>query len=421
MASTEDNAEPAEASASKALVPLSAPARTYRLARVDLPSVCENAALSRVLAVDTAELKKKLGRTLRPSVPPMPALDAFTADTSALLEQATRQLTGASLITSRLADLARPSVATRLSTQLAGATAITRIASDHVINPAIQTALADIGGISRISQYMQQVTALSTPVNTLFPTTNWLSRSLPLIELGESVRRLIQEALAPSWLKLTSFEQLERRWLLWDAARTRETLLTEPSEAKRNSAVDNFVYRRVGLSRPARREEREAIRDAAIEVLLSSDWLMDEAVALEAGEDGRLRKQLGNLISRTSAGYKPVWRHQVRGRWIGSLDQLVVTEVGETSMAAIVRDPQDSLAAVRDGGVTDPRLISLLDKLTPPQQAVLVARAHHGDVTWTEAAELAGVARQHAEGTRRKLRRLLLEQEQRAALRGSAG
>ncbi|MFD4196757.1 hypothetical protein [Amycolatopsis thermoflava] len=424
MAATEDSNEPAGSPDSTALVPLDTRTGSYRLTRKQL--LGEETPMTHAL--------KALGREQRVPVS-IPVNDALTSGvmpalleqagrhlsealpTSSLIEHAAGQLIDTSLVTANLADLVGPSLSKQFAAQVAGVSAISRIGIE-LPKPALSSALADIGGLSGASLLSQQFRDLSVPIGSLLPTTTWFAHSHPLIDLGESVRKLIRDALTPSWRGLSGFERLEQHWLLWAAARTRHLLLTEPDAAKTNAAVEDFVYRKVGVSRPARREEREAIRDAAIEVLLSSNWLAGEVAELDQ-TDGELRKHLRTRIFRASAVYKPVWHHQIRGRWIGSLDESVLTDAGETTLAALVRDAGDPLAAV-GGPITDPRLLSLIAELNPQQRAVVVARAHHGNVSWAEAAELAGVDTRHGESARRKVRNLLRGQEQRARLKESA-
>jgi hypothetical protein len=173
---------------------------------------------------------------------------------------------------------------------------------------------------------------------------------------------------------------------------------------------------------------RRAVLDEDEELVawFIEDWLCMpitpariEAVSvalLDEGWDARIPEHpaflLDDLRDRTrrhSHILKPYWETQLNHRAVGSLSQ-VITAVGGAALTAadLVADPwtTEDLALARE--CEEQRLDLVLSQLKPGEQRIAKVWAEHSELTWAEAALLAGAPDPAAAGerVRRKLKRL---------------
>ncbi|MFE1775992.1 hypothetical protein [Streptomyces sp. NPDC059008] len=156
------------------------------------------------------------------------------------------------------------------------------------------------------------------------------------------------------------------------------------------------------------------------------DWLepLGEGLRIKwleplAAEEGRLNEaSLVRLRTDAFAVHRqliPLWRRRTRhGRVLllntpigdGLTLQDVATESSEPADALVTTEPEDA------------RLGKLVRALLPAERAVALAWARPGVRTWADAAQEAGADEpaRFGEHVRRKVRRLVAEQERRNAL-----
>ncbi|XUL89195.1 hypothetical protein ACQ86D_23245 [Streptomyces galilaeus] len=162
--------------------------------------------------------------------------------------------------------------------------------------------------------------------------------------------------------------------------------------------------------------------EEAVSTALLGDWAAfpalgpDHAAALQE-EIRVVHRQLQPLWTRRAGGL-------VRnGRRVEKRIALLETPFGDNltlrDLLAENTCPEDPLLAMVPG---DARLGSILDALDAEERETVLALGLHGVETWAEAAEYAGVDDPSifAERVRRKVRRLIAEQQRRMALQRAA-
>ncbi|ARF83201.1 hypothetical protein ACIG0C_30045 [Kitasatospora aureofaciens] len=104
----------------------------------------------------------------------------------------------------------------------------------------------------------------------------------------------------------------------------------------------------------------------------------------------------------------PLWRRTHRGRRIALLETPVYEGATLRDLLADRTLPDDRVLDQIPG---DRRLVGLLDRLAPTEQAVVLALGQPGVASWTEAAELTGSTHPDKDGekVRRKVRRAVQE------------
>ncbi|MCC3655746.1 hypothetical protein LIX60_30670 [Streptomyces sp. S07_1.15] len=173
-----------------------------------------------------------------------------------------------------------------------------------------------------------------------------------------------------------------------------------------NDWVDRFGSRVLVLNRSDRWRH-------AVSTALLGDWVAPLA-------HGRLGPDALNVLKaeaqRIYRQERPLWERGTRKGRLLSMDAPLGNGL---SLYDLVQAHGDPCELVIRNTITDVRLISLLSSLEPEETAVLLALAEGAGLTWTEAAVSAGsdAPAVLGERVRRKVRRLVSEQERRVALR----
>lgn len=158
-----------------------------------------------------------------------------------------------------------------------------------------------------------------------------------------------------------------------------------------------------------------------------------EAVSAALLEDGwdasipedpaRLLTDLRNRTARQARALRPIWETRLNHQTIGRLDHTVTTSDGSLlTVADLVPDPQTTEDLALAGEYEEQRLRRVLSLLKPDELHVTNVYAGRSELTWTEAARLAGATDPAAMGdrVRRKLRRLGSEHNRRLVQAGRA-
>jgi hypothetical protein len=150
------------------------------------------------------------------------------------------------------------------------------------------------------------------------------------------------------------------------------------------------------------------------------------AALLEEGWDASIPEDPAHLITdlrtrtvRQARVLRPIWETQLNHRTIGRLDHMVMTSDGTPlTVADLVPDPQNTEDLVMANECEEQRLGRILSRLKPDELQVTNVYAERSDLTWGEAARLAGAADPAAMGerVRRKLKRLGAEHNRRLVL-----
>jgi hypothetical protein len=147
--------------------------------------------------------------------------------------------------------------------------------------------------------------------------------------------------------------------------------------------------------------------------------LLEEGWDTSADDLGQLVSDLEGRTRRQARVLRPIWETRLNYRRVGLLDQPVVTGNGTLlPVADLVCDPHVTedlaLAAMEDH---QQPICRVLDRLKPDELDVTKLYAQHAQLTWTEAARVAGAPDPVAMGerVRRKLKRLGAEHDRRLA------
>ncbi|MFF9982337.1 hypothetical protein [Streptomyces erythrochromogenes] len=126
------------------------------------------------------------------------------------------------------------------------------------------------------------------------------------------------------------------------------------------------------------------------EPLYCKGRLSPEALRLFLAEASVINRQL-----------TPIWSRKANREYV----QLLDTPLGNGMTLHDVVSAQPGVDLGFEG-FEDPRLIEILDALSPEERAVVLCRSRSGITTWPEAAMAAGVSREVAEQVRRKVKGL---------------
>jgi hypothetical protein len=154
------------------------------------------------------------------------------------------------------------------------------------------------------------------------------------------------------------------------------------------------------------------------------------AALLEEGWDAGIPEDpdclLTDLRTRTrrqARVLKPIWETQLNHQAIGTLDDTVTRRNGTLlTVADLVADPHTTEGLALATECEEQRLRLALSRLKPDELQVTNFYARRSELTWAEAAQLAGAADPAAMGerVRRKLKRIGAEQQRRLAQAGRA-
>jgi hypothetical protein len=198
----------------------------------------------------------------------------------------------------------------------------------------------------------------------------------------------------------------EFAWGLYFAALdARETILKDPQSRSR-PLVRAFARTWLRI-----RDVSDYVLDAVIDVLLSDDWHELDMT------DDELFRHLRTLTKDQHEVHRPLFDRQVNYRKIGSLSAEVSTPTGLLTWEQAVTGHHDTETTALALSWEDPRIGPLLNKLPPSGRAVVEKLVSYPDLTWEEAAAVAGVPPEQAEATRRKAQYLAKEQNRRASAR----
>jgi len=152
--------------------------------------------------------------------------------------------------------------------------------------------------------------------------------------------------------------------------------------------------------------------------------LLEEGWDADIPEDpSRLLTDLRSRTVRQARVLKPIWQTQLNYRTIGRLDRTVTTSNGTLlTVADLVPDPQTTEDLVLANECEEQRLRRVLSRLKPDELQVTNVYAGRSELSWAEAARLAGAADPAAMGerVRRKLKRLGSEHNRRLVRPGGA-
>ncbi|MGW1364949.1 hypothetical protein ACWCQP_47080 [Streptomyces chartreusis] len=151
----------------------------------------------------------------------------------------------------------------------------------------------------------------------------------------------------------------------------------------------------------------------AVSTVLAGDW----AVPLYFGEALDVAGVLHRLASDARLTHRrltPLWRRKVLGARVRLLDAPVAADLTLYDVAAATPHRPDVT-----GEFADARIAAVLAALRPPERVVVLAWADAGVATWAEAAWCAGALDPDVFGerVRRKVRRVVAEQQRRAGQR----
>jgi hypothetical protein len=158
--------------------------------------------------------------------------------------------------------------------------------------------------------------------------------------------------------------------------------------------------------------------EAVSAALLEDGW--DAAIP---EDPARLLTDLRNRTARQARALRPIWETRLNYQTIGRLDHTITTSNGALlTVADMVPDPQTTEDLALAGEYEEQRLRRVLSRLKPDELHVTNVYAGRSELTWTEAARLAGAEDPAAMGdrVRRKLRRLGAEHNRRLVLAGRA-
>jgi hypothetical protein len=200
------------------------------------------------------------------------------------------------------------------------------------------------------------------------------------------------------------------------------------------------------LRRLARAAHRAALlaRDAVLDgddepvAWFIEDWLgmrvtpqRIEAVGaalLEEGWDAGVPEDPDYLITdlrrrtrRQARVLKPIWETRLNFRAVGQLDHAAAAGNGTPlTVADLLPDPHTTEDLALASEYEQQRLALVLSRLKPDELQVTTVYARRGDLTWAEAARLAGASDAMGERVRRKLKRLGAEHRRRLVQAGGA-
>jgi hypothetical protein len=136
-----------------------------------------------------------------------------------------------------------------------------------------------------------------------------------------------------------------------------------------------------------------------------------------------LLTDLRGRTARQARVLRPIWETRLNCRTIGRLDHTVATSNGTLlTVADLVPDPQATEDLALANECEEHRLRRVLSRLKPDELQVTNVYAERSELTWTEAARLAGAADPATMGerVRRKLKRLAAEHNRRLVQTGRA-
>ncbi len=177
--------------------------------------------------------------------------------------------------------------------------------------------------------------------------------------------------------------------------------------------VRDFI--RTWLDLPVTRRRLEAVSAALLEEGWDTDLTVDDCETLLADLRRRAARQARVLW--------PIWETQLNHRPVGMLDQPVSTDATTIcAIADLIPDPgtTEGLALAADWG-QERVLRQVLSKLKPEERTITEIYAEQSDLTWAQAASVAGAANPSAIGerVRRKLKRLGAEHNRRLGLQAA--
>jgi len=152
--------------------------------------------------------------------------------------------------------------------------------------------------------------------------------------------------------------------------------------------------------------------------------LLEEGWDVGVPEDpAYLLTDLRSRTARQARVLRPIWETRLNYQTIGSLDRPVTTGTGTLlAVADLVPDPQTTEDLALASECEEQRLRLVLSRLKPDELQVTHVYAQRSELTWAEAARLAGAADPAAAGerVRRKLKRLGAEHSRRLVQAGAS-
>ncbi|MGW5054940.1 hypothetical protein [Actinokineospora sp. NPDC004072] len=188
-------------------------------------------------------------------------------------------------------------------------------------------------------------------------------------------------------------EDLPRRLILAEARAVRAHLLSP--DGMDSGPVEEFAFKWLGYARPPRAEDRQALLDAVVEVLLGEGW-----------DSGDVRGTLRATIDRVHQGTRPIWKRQARSRTVVSYDVMVPGPIigSRVPLISAMPPPADVEVMAFYNLHLNPGVQFLASVLLPEEmRVVLYYAANHQQIGWTEAATLLGYPAQTGESVRRKV------------------
>ncbi|MFC8663098.1 hypothetical protein [Streptomyces sp. NPDC057199] len=151
----------------------------------------------------------------------------------------------------------------------------------------------------------------------------------------------------------------------------------------------------------------------ALSTVLASDWTapLRQSEALDVAD---VLHRLASDVRLTHRQLTPLWRRKVLGARVRLLDTPVTADLTLYDVVAATPSLPDTTAEVEDA-----RIAAVLSALRPAERNVALAWGDPAVTTWAEAAWCAGAPDPEAFGerVRRKVRRIVAEQQRRAGQR----
>jgi hypothetical protein len=135
--------------------------------------------------------------------------------------------------------------------------------------------------------------------------------------------------------------------------------------------------------------------------------LLEEAAWLPAGlgGDDKVCPLIKKLTVREHRNFRLLGDTQLCGRAMDSLDREVMISRDEAVRVPLVEVVPAPPPPPSEDDISDPRLVSIIDRLTERERKILRMKAKEGR-TWPDAAVSCGATLKEGENLRRKVKRL---------------
>lgn len=206
----------------------------------------------------------------------------------------------------------------------------------------------------------------------------WRAPEESIAKVLQSFSTLADQGMAWGW------------WALRAALRARRAVLRGDLEA-----IARFLREWLGFKKTP-----PTLVDAASAVLLEEAAWLPADVDVDEDVCPRIRK----LTIREHRNFRLIGDTELCGRSVDSLDREVMisrSEAVSVPLVEVVPAPPPPAGA---DDISDPRLVSIIDRLTERERTILQVRAEARN--WPDTAVMSGATRAEVENLRRKVKRL---------------